>query len=183
METIEFQNLTMIISIIIGVGFTKLLTSLSDVLRTNEIKVEPLYLMWVVIMFILNIEFIWNLRLQTKLSLSLLRAIIYLLGPISLFFMTDSLTVHDRIENDISKLPNQMIFFVYGILYFASQVLVAYLIKDEAFIHPQNLFRYAAIGLCLSGVWLRVYYFHLIIAAFSLLTLFSYIFMTDRLQF
>lgn len=181
MASIEFDNLGVLISIVIGVAVTQSLVSVSAVVRHPHIRAEPLYIIWFVIALILNIEFVWNLRLQTMMSLSLIRALVYMLGPITLFLMTDILTIRDDHTGPVSSLPNQPIFFIAGITYFLSQVTAAVLVKGETFSHPQNIFRYAAILLFVFGACIRGVRKQYAIAVIALLTLVAYAITTDYL--
>ena len=83
--SVEFNNLAMLISIVIGIGITQLLLSISTLVRDARFHRAPLYLMWFTIVLTLNVEFIWNLRLHTSIALSLLPIKVFMLGPISRF--------------------------------------------------------------------------------------------------
>lgn len=84
-----FEYVSVLISIILGLGITVLLTGLADIIRNYHIvKVYWPYLIWILIVFILHIQEWWiSYSLRSELEWTLPRFLFVITYPIVLFIL------------------------------------------------------------------------------------------------
>jgi hypothetical protein len=182
MTGIELENFMMLVSITIGVGLTKMFDGLAQLVRKKDLAPDMVHVTWFLIVFMLNVEFVWNIRLQTEMRLSLLQLLIYMLGPVFLFLSSDFFALdEEKLSGSTFDyfIANRGFFLSALALYLASQVVVAVFIKGESLAFPQNYFRYAGLVILAVGIASKNRIIHIAISGVSFMTLVVYIITTD----
>lgn len=84
-----FEYVSVLISIILGLGITVLLTGLADIIRNYPVvKVYWPYLIWILIVFILHIQEWWiSYSLRSEMEWTLPRFLFVITYPIVLFIL------------------------------------------------------------------------------------------------
>lgn len=84
-----FEYVSVLISIILGLGITVLLTGLADIIRNyHVVKVYWPYLIWILIVFILHIQEWWiSYSLRSEMDWTLPRFLFVITYPIVLFIL------------------------------------------------------------------------------------------------
>ena len=186
MTAIEFGNFLVLVTITIGIGITRMFDGLARLFRKRDIGLDIVYMMWFLIVFILNVEFIWNMRLQTEIQLSLLRLLVYMLGPILLFLSSDffTLKIDESFDGTLFDyfIENRRILFGALSLYMVSQVIVSVFIKAESLAFLQNYFRLAGVIVALVGFFSKSRITHIAISVIALITLLFYVVSTDLMM-
>jgi len=84
-----FEYVTVLVSIILGLGITQIVTGVADLVHQwDRVKVYWPHLLWIIIVFFLQIQEWWSLyELRNITSLRLPTFFFVLLYPINLFFL------------------------------------------------------------------------------------------------
>lgn len=84
-----FEYVSVLISIILGLGITVLLTGLADIIRNYQaVKVYWPYLIWILIVFILHFQEWWiSYSLRSEMEWTLPRFLFVITYPIVLFIL------------------------------------------------------------------------------------------------
>src|SRR5882757_9449630 len=99
-----FEYVTVLVSIILGLGITQIVTGVADLVHQwDRVKVYWPHLLWIIIVFFLQIQEWWSLyELRNITSLRLPTFFFVLLYPINLFILARLLFPLVQAESDIN---------------------------------------------------------------------------------
>ena len=185
-----FSHLSVLISIVLGLGLTHLLSRIGELFQAratygDRVHIYWVQMAWVVIIFIAHVQLWWALYLWTERlqSASFFDFILVLLGPVTLF-LASRIVLPDIEDNPTIDLKEYFHairpwFFTMLALYPLVAALTEFAVEDWS-LRPSRLMQVGVSALLLPGGFIRSESFHralvLVMLAMALMfiTLFTF---------
>jgi hypothetical protein len=184
-----FAHLTVLISIVLGLGLTHLLSRVGELFQARAahgrlVRVYWIQMAWVAIVFLAHVQlwwalFLWNERLQQT---SYFDFLLVLMGPVTLF-LASRIVLPDLEDEPTIDLKRYFYairpwFFTVLALYPLVAAVTAVAVGDWT-LRPSRLMQVGLSGVLLSGAFIRDERFHatlalvVLAAALLFITLFT----------
>ncbi len=181
----EFEYLSVLVSIIVGLALSHLLTGLGRIIQARRhIRVYPPTLGWIVLLFLLNVQVWWSTyEYRVEKEWTFLSFLLFLLIP-ALVYLQGALIVPDFEPDDSLDMrrtyfDNRVWYFGIGVLLVLVTFLREYVVTGEIEMDSDPVFRLGFLAILGSGALVRNERWHaalplLVLAVFAgyVLTLF-----------
>jgi len=133
-----FEYITVLISIVLGLGITQIVTGVADIIHQwNRVKLYWPHLLWIVLVFFLQVqEWWWLYELRNNTSWELSVFLFILLYPIDLFILARILFPYGY-EGEVDM--KQFYFDNYRKFFLLFAILALLAILDDVFIQEYTL--------------------------------------------
>jgi hypothetical protein len=165
-----FSHLSVLISIVLGLGLTHLLSRIGELFQAratygDQVHIYWVQMAWVIIIFVAHVQLWWALYLWTERleSASFFDFILVLLGPVTLF-LASRIVLPDIEDNPTIDLKEYFHairpwFFTMLALYPVVAAVTEFALEDWS-LRPSRLMQLALSAVVLPGAFVRSEHFH-----------------------
>lgn len=178
----QFEYLSVLVSIIIGLGLSHLLSSAARLIQLrHHARLYAPTLCWMALLFLAHIQIWWAaFERRGDADWNFFSFLLYLLIPITVFVLSylivPDLDVEGQVDLKASYYANRVwIFGLFGLLPLIS-LLEEYVRDDRVSPDADMLFRLGFMVLALCGMGIRSERYHVVNSGLGLLFFFLYVF-------